>query len=473
MRNTVIWSFLSLAALATGGLVTGCDSDAKLARSALGDSCDTTSDCNDDLRCIDHTCYNKKGTTSSGGSSTSEGGDGTGATVTGPKPPVLGGEGETCTKRADCEDGLACLSQRCQKDASSGEGGAGPVGGPTLGGPGETCGLTSDCATGLACLPSDGFNNFPEAKAIGSNSIGVCTPTDSGLEPTGKSCNGAECTIADDCCELPVATHIANALAPTYGTGVNSCAELEVVLDGVNCGAAVLTTANAARCFAKTAYCTCGKTTWTCSDAGRCVYGATCTKDYATPEGCPTYSRAGYALTSLCDTEGSGKCEPPAALATCKKDVDCDKGLIVADAGGVERCTAGECTCYTGACYRKCGEDLDCAKGKTCDTKTKVCVAAAACESDAFCATYNNDIHSKCLMPEGVCDTQCDNDRQCNYGNLTYGPNTRVCNAMHRCELVGCTSDSECPAAAGGVKLFCTETPAPVAGGTASSAITD
>ncbi len=471
MRNTFIWSFLSFVALATGGLAVGCDGDLKIARSSAGDSCDKTSDCNDGLRCIDHTCY--KNATSSGGSANNAGGDGTGGTVvTGPKPPVLGGPGESCAKRADCEDGLACLAQRCQMDGA-GMGGGGPTG-PTLGGPGETCGLTSDCTTGLTCLPSDG-TNFPAARGSGSNSVGVCTPTDNGLEPTGKSCNGAECTTADDCCELPVAAQISNALAPTYGTGVNSCAELAVVLDGVKCDAAVLTTQNAARCFAQATYCTCGKTTWTCSDAGRCVYAAACTKDYATPGGCPTYSRAGYPLTSLCDTDGSGKCEPPAALAACKTDVECDKGLVVADSGGIERCTAGECTCYKalGACYRKCGEDLDCAKGKSCDTKTKVCVPNAACDSDAFCVTYNNDIHSKCLMPEGVCDTECINDRECNYGSLTNSASTRVCNAMHRCELVGCTTDTECPAGAGGVKLFCTATPAPAAGATASSAITD
>ncbi len=473
MRNTIIWSLLSVVALATGGLVTGCDSDAKLARSQIGDSCDTTADCDDNLRCIDHTCY-KKSATGSGGTSNGEAGDGTGATVTGPAPPVLGTEGESCTKRADCDDGLACLAQRCQKDTVTGTGGEGNVpGGPTLGGPGETCGLTSDCAAGLTCLPSDGFNEFADAKAIGSNSVGVCTPTDNGLTPTGKSCNGAECNTPDDCCELPVALHIANATSPTFGTGVNSCAELAVVLDGVNCDAAVLTTQNAARCFAQTAYCTCGKTTWSCSDAHRCVYAAACTANFGTPGGCPSYSRAGYSLTSQCDTDGSGKCEPPAALADCKTDLECDKGLLVAD-GALERCTAGECTCYKalGACYRKCSEDLDCAKGKSCDTKTKVCVPAAACESDAFCVTFNNDIHSKCL-PEGVCDTACDNDRECNFGSLTNGANTRICNAMHRCEAVGCTNDSECPQGAGGVKLFCTDTPAPVAGASVSSAITD
>ena len=50
MRNTVIWSFLSLVALAAGGLVTGCDSDAKIAKSSPGESCTNTSDCEDDLK---------------------------------------------------------------------------------------------------------------------------------------------------------------------------------------------------------------------------------------------------------------------------------------------------------------------------------------------------------------------------------------------------------------------------------------
>src|SRR5258705_1281565 len=133
MRNTVIWSFLSLAALALGGLAAGCDSDAKLARSKAGESCGKTPDCDDGLKCVDGTCY--KASTSTGGSA-STGDGGSPPEVVGPKPPVLGSEGESCTKRADCEDGLGCFSQRCQKDVG-GMGGAGNITGPTLGGPGE------------------------------------------------------------------------------------------------------------------------------------------------------------------------------------------------------------------------------------------------------------------------------------------------------------------------------------------------
>ncbi len=474
MRNTFIWSLLSVGALAAGGLVAGCDSDAKLVRSSLGDSCDTTADCNDNLRCIDHTCYAKT-PTSSGGSSNGQAGDSTGGTVvTGPKPPVLGSEGESCTKRADCEDGLACLAQRCQKDVTAGAGGEGNApGGPTLGGPGETCGLTSDCAAGLACLPSDGFSNFPQAKAIGSNSVGVCAPIDNGLTATGKAC-GAECAKPEDCCELPVSVQVANSVLTPFGIGANSCTELATLLDGVKCDAAVLTAQNAARCFAQTAYCDCAKATWSCSDAGKCIYDADCTKSGSTPGGCPTYTRAGVAPTAVCNDDS--KCELAAGTPTCTADADCDKGEYVADSVAAEKCTAGECTCYkkAGLCYRKCGEDLDCKAGTSCETKTKVCVQNPECTSDAFCVTKYNDINEKC-SPEGVCQAACDNDRDCNGGALTSYAGTRVCNANHACELVGCTSDDDCAniPGPGGVRVFCGPVAATTAEAGVSSAVTD
>ena len=57
MRSTVIWSFLSVVALAVGGLLSGCDSDATIAKSGVGESCDSTADCNDDLKCLQGACY--------------------------------------------------------------------------------------------------------------------------------------------------------------------------------------------------------------------------------------------------------------------------------------------------------------------------------------------------------------------------------------------------------------------------------
>src|SRR6185369_1287308 len=104
----------------------------------------------------------------------------------------------------------------------------------------------------------------------------------------------------------------------------------------------------------------------------------------------------------------------------------------------------------------KCGEDLDCRSGETCDTKTHVCVQTSAqCTSDAYCVV-NYGVGYTCL--EGKCDIECANDLDCNYGALTDGGQTRVCNADHRCELLGCSDDSECGGTEAGARLFCTET---------------
>lgn len=467
MKNTVIWSFLSVVALGTSGLVAGCDSDEKLARSALGESCAKTSDCDDGLRCLDGTCY--KPATGTAGSSNGAGGDGT--DVVGPKPPVLGGEGESCGRAADCEEGLGCFSGRCSKAEAGGEGGDGNVGGVKLGGVGETCGLTTDCEKGLTCLPSDGVL-FPDALAIGSNSVGVCTPTDNGLEPTGKAC-GAECKEAADCCELPFETHAQ--------IGAQSCTELAALLAAgdTNCAGAKLTVLESAQCFAQAAYCDCASKTWAC-EAGKCQYTASCSKTQTFPAlvvgGCPQHSRAGNIFASTCDTAGTKKCQAAAGDPVCKTDANCvEKAMAFADPlAPTQVCGEDECTCYTptGLCYRKCEEDLDCPANYTCDTDSSVCTPEAGCGSDAECVTRLNNIRAKCF-DDGACEVGCDNDLECNFGSLTNGPQTRICNAQHRCELVGCTSDRECGATANGLRLFCGEKPTTAGDGAVTSAITD
>jgi hypothetical protein len=463
-------------ALATGGLVTGCDSDAKIAKSAAGESCDKTSDCNEGLKCLEGTCY--KSATNTGGSANNEGGEGNstaGTTVVGPKPPVLGGEGESCTRRADCEDGLACLSQRCQKNAATGMGGEGS-GGPALGGIGETCGLTSDCEEGLACLPSDRVAAPPpvDTLAIGSNSVGVCSPVDNGLTPTGNVCGG-ECKTAADCCELPVAVHVPYAVTNTpgvsgpYGVGANSCTELAALLDGINC-ATTKVVAEQVKCFAQTAYCECGTKTWACNDAGRCEYNAACVAATvgSITGGCPTYTRLGLPTpTTTCSK--AKKCVPE-AVAGCTANADCDETMLIAE--GTEYCTNGKCTCDTdsGKCYRSCSEDLDCPVHFTCDTKTDLCRAGDQCETNSFCVTTYNDINSKCVA--GTCTSSCNNDLDCNGGVLTNYDATMVCNAEHVCEKVGCAADNECPAV-GSVRAFCVKAPEATATGGVVSAITD
>jgi hypothetical protein len=457
MRNTVIWSFLSLMALATGGLVTGCDSDAKIAKSSAGESCARTSDCNDGLRCLDGTCY--KTGTSSGGSANNEGGDGTGATVTGPPAPVLGGEGESCTRRADCEDGLACLSQRCTQDATGG-GGEGNVVGPLLGAQGETCTVTSDCQKGLACRP--GTTEF-------NAGLAVCTPIDTDLQPTGKRCD-AECVEAADCCELPVALHAT--------LGAYSCSDLAaLVADVANCDTA--TGLSGHICLAYNSYCDdqCGANTWSC-DAGKCSYAAKCTKTTPVVGGCPQYTRGGHAI-SACDVKTTKCVTAPIEVAGCTTDAKCDAGLPVADAVG-DTCSPGECACQkeTGACYRKCSESQDCPVTYKCDDTSALCVPVGSCTTDAQCVDATGDVRFTCV--NGACmPPACEHDIDCNPFGLIDGHFINVCGPDGTCVELGCTSSDECDVydpgslTAGGVRAFCGETVAIETVAAPVSAITD
>lgn len=461
MQSKLVWSFLSLVALASGGVIAGCDSDATLAKSGVGESCDSSADCEDGLNCLQGACY--KSSPGTGGSE-NQGGESTGATntgATGPLPPVLGGEGESCTKRADCEDDLGCFNQRCTKDG----GGAGgeSSGGPALGGPGETCGLTSDCGAGLACLPqSETPVPLPIAKAIGSNSVGVCTPIDSGIKPTGKTC-GHECVEAADCCELPISQQAA--------TGAASCSELAQLVDAIpNCDTAV--NKNGIICLAFNVYCDeqCTKNTWAC-DSGQCQYTAKCTKVTEVIGGCPSVTRAGTAI-STCNVDTS-KCEPKATEVTgCKKDADCEE--VAPFDYPADTCVADECACQaeTGRCYRKCAEDLDCPLEYTCDTDSSFCVPEGACSNNAYCVVSTGDIRATCV--EGACSVPCEHDIDCNEGGLTNGNFSRVCGPDKTCVQVGCSSNDECQAIGSGVKSFC-DTPAvgEAGPGTVVSAITD
>jgi hypothetical protein len=442
MRITVIWSFLSLVALATGGLVAGCDSDAKIAKSSPGESCTKTSDCDDGLKCLEGTCY-KAGS----GTDTNNGGEGNSAGtpgVVGPTPPVLGGPGESCTKRADCEDGLSCLSQRCTMDMPGAGGGGGTVG-PILGGKGETCTLTSDCAKGFACLPG-----LVAGEGFTGTGVGVCAPLDTGLKPTGNVC-GAECVVAADCCELPVLQQTA--------TGAASCADLAALVGNIpNCDIAV--GQNGAICLAYNSYCDdqCGKNTWTC-DGGSCKYAAKCTKATQVVGGCPLISRGGNSLPS-CNVK-AGKCEGTAPVVVgCTSDAKCDAGLTVAD-HPLDTCSKDECACDTasGGCYRKCNEDTDCLYAYKCDADTSLCVPKGGCTTDAQCVEGSGDYRVKC--DKGTCtQPPCEHDIDCNRNGLVDGSFRQVCGPDKTCVDLGCASDDECgpytlSGEGNGVRAFC------------------
>ena len=455
MRGSAFIAFFGLAIAVSGSLV-GCgddseddddDNDApKVVKSGPGESCVTTDNCAEGLACFGNVCQDDPSGT--GGT------DGTGGRPSGGSggtaPTSLGTEGESCTRRADCQSPLGCYNQRCAR-TDSGEGGGGNV--PTQGGRGETCVVSSDCESPLACLPGGAGNAGP----VGFT--GICTDADTDLAPTGNVC-GAECLEAEDCCQIPVELHAT--------IGVKTCADLTDVLDGVTCNSSA-TVQNQARCLVADAYCEgCNEDTWECT-AGRCIYNAECTADGLVPNGCPTFSRAGFALNATCDVGESDRCQPAAVDPLCDVDADCDTLAVTDDPG--DTCNAGECTCFQSACLRRCDSDLDCRVGFICDTGDDVCVPDDACTSDLTCQSLMGDIRAACV--DGACTMPCEVDLDCNPTGLVDGEFTRLCNADGQCEDIGCTQDLDCAGTLNGVKLFCTAAEDAAGARAAQSAITD
>lgn len=475
MRSASLFSIFGLALTLSAALVacSGDDDDDSKGSSgtpsAQGETCARTADCASGLVCLDNRCE-KKGSSASGGnagegtggstggskasggtggstggtSAGSAGKGGTGGSGTVTPPPVLGGDGESCTKAADCEMGLHCFNQRCVATEENGAGGeAGGTSNPPpsvrLGEEGETCTLSSDCAAGLACRP-----DF----TVGL--IGVCTVANTGIQPTGKDCH-AECTQPSDCCELPP------AILTQFS--ISSCADLAKLLDGIDC---TDPGTSAPECFLQATYCECAKNTWECND-GACHYAADCSASGITTEGCPSYTRSDVALNTTC-TDNS--CDVPATTPACTKDSEC-LNKAVADAAG-DTCSDGECTCYRpeGNCYRKCGTDLDCAPGKVCNAKLSLCEPAPECTSDLACQTRHHNVKSICV--DDACVDKCDTDLDCN--QLTAGYLQSVCGTDHTCHALGCTSDDECTG--GAVHMFCTDALTGGGGTVVSSAVT-
>jgi hypothetical protein len=452
-------------------IVAGCsdDDDPHPTPSGEGESCTRTADCESKLACIEGTCVEGSspdaghgsggrgngGSPGSSGGSPSSGGSG-GMT---PTPPPLGEEGESCTSRADCKAGLACILQTC---TSAGPPGGGDADGgpttptPTLGQRGESCGSVRDCAKGLTCIPRPGIG------------AGICDVESYGLTPTGKACIG-ECTAAKDCCELPTGVIISDPVNSSF-VAVSSCADIVQVMlagDPSVCDAATPPPAKDPACFYYKTYCECAANTWACTD-NHCAYTAPCSKDGNVLKGCPTQTRTGNpTASSTCDTTAK-KCQPVAT--GCAKPADCDTKPVFDDQ--TDTCQKDECTCVQTRCYRKCDEDLDCPARFTCDTKQTVCTPAPACTDSNFCATSLGDVRAQCQ--DGKCVLPCSSDHDCSPSGISGGGafNSRVCGTDGFCATLGCSSDDECGMTGTGVRMFCVEPPTPTAGAI-RSAITD
>ena len=458
MRQSVFKSILGMALAGSVALVACGDGDddddddgakpVEVIKSGEGESCTRTDDCAKGLACFNLVCVEDPtppaAGSGGGGNAGSGGRAGSSSSGGSANPGRLSGMGESCTKTSDCEPMLSCFNLRCQA-APEGEGGEQNVPAPVLGARGETCVLTSDCQPDLTCLPAPGQ----------TGSVGVCTPKESGVEATGKTC-GAECAEDTDCCELPIEEHA--------NVGAKSCTELESLLEGVDCDASVDAT-ELRRCFAQVAYCECDDT-WSCDD-GRCVYAADCSASGVVPDGCPQYTRSGVPLSTICDVDDSEKCQAP--VTGCADDDECVMAPVTDSLDG-DVCVEGECVCHSGSCLRKCDHDLDCAAGKVCDDD--VCVPAGTCISNQACQRQLGDYRATCT-DAGICTVACESDIDCN--GLTGGQLANVC-TDGMCQPIGCSSDDECMLTTDPPnmqrRMFCATPPAGGAA-TGSSAITD
>jgi hypothetical protein len=374
--------------------------------------------------------------------------------------PVGSAQGESCTRTADCQSNLVCLSNVCvggvrpveagtpaaENDAGSSDAGvaASPDAGvdagvnPGLSQIGEACQTTRDCAAGLDCVPASGGTS-------------VCDIVSYGIMAGNKTCSG-ECGAAADCCDLPTGLGLSGTNDAGGYVSVLNCQDILFVMLGGStsvCATHPLSgTPAALGCFYYQTYCNCAPNTWACN-GGRCIYTASCQATIADSlGGCPSFTRSRSALNTTCDI-GSGKCR--AASSGCSTDTDCN-GLLVTDVVGVT-CRGGDCACFTGACYLKCAKDLDCQNGYSCDATKKLCVPTP-CSDDAECFSRLGKARARCKS--GVCGIPCAVDRDCSpSGDIPGQPfNGTVCGPDGVCAPVGCTSDADC-ATTGGPRLFC------------------
>jgi hypothetical protein len=458
-------------------VLAACGSSDNTKRGALNESCTSHNDCSGSLVCMHNVCQNPGTVTPAvdGGVPTT-----TATTTSTSTTPVLSGIGESCTKTADCVTGAKCFNGTCALTAPVPttpdaaviyvvvDAGATAPSNPVLGGRGETCTKSSDCQSGLICLPISS-----------STGLGVCDIKTYGFATGANSCY-AECKTDSDCCELPLGL---TGNMPDAGTVTfNSCADILKAMKPSTGADCATEPSISHECFLYKTYCNCAASNyWKCTDQKLCAYTNSCdpTVTGEAMKGCPTKSRAGFALPACNAT--TKVCANVAVAGGCKNNDECT-GMAVADGAG-ELCAANECVCVVsgGACYRRCDAELDCAPGYTCDTTQKLCKPAGECTSDSFCATKLKNAGAKCVTVTGgttkSCRLPCNTDQDCSRSGLSGSAFTGlICGADHFCGSMGCSSDAECAtvstSGSGTVKMFCA---APVAATVVewTSAITD
>jgi hypothetical protein len=316
---------LIAAGIASG--IAGCTSE-ELPRGGSGESCTRRADCAEGLLCLGGVCAAQ--------------GD------AGADLPV--GEGGACQARSDCQDGLVCSASVCEQAMS------GMPSGNRYGGRGESCQAKNDCADPLACVGN------------------VCRDVMLSLSHTGKDCHRVECEASEDCCT----DFVPNPNCDAYR---ENC-EVDPIF-----------------CNTYRALCECNKT---CEDE-LCV---------ASAPGCTMDAECTSAQTPFC---ADGTCKQ------CREDSQC----------------AGAATqCVDGVCMAACALDEHCPLLHACQDSACVMVG---CSTDRECVFAYKSAQAICV--EGDCRAPCDGDDDC----VSEDSQFQVCEEG-QCVFVGCENDAECRA---------------------------
>jgi hypothetical protein len=326
--RSLLWVLVLIAACAGGA---GCTTEEELPRGGSGESCTRRADCAEGLLCLFGIC--------------ATGGD------SGVDLPV--GEGGACQARSDCREGLVCTANVCEPAMS------GVPSGNRYGGRGESCEAKNDCAEPLACVGN------------------VCRDVMLSLSHTGKDCLRIECEAAEDCCT----DFVPNANCDAYR---DNC-EVDPIF-----------------CNTYRALCECNET---CVDA-LCVGAA---------PGCSMDAECTSAQTPFC---ADGTCKQ------CRED---------------SQCAGAGTQCVEGVCMAACSQDEQCPLLHACEDSACVMVG---CASDRECVFANHDALAICVDTE--CKVPCDGDDDC----VSEDNQFQVCEEG-QCVFVGCETDAECRALLG------------------------
>lgn len=327
-------------------LLSACGQQVELAaltRGGLGESCETSEDCEPQLKCVELVCQ-------SGAASVPVD---AGVNLA----PAAGSQGDRCRRRSDCARGLSCLREQCVKTAADLDP---SIFGPSKGGPGESCAASSDCEPGFGCVD------------------GVCNLRESTILELVNECFVVECTKPEDCCANFVPENSA------------LCLELDT-----SCKQGVV-----GDCNLHANLCLCRRT---CEESS-CVANVTCTSDVDCGGSGVLKCFSGRCVQCASDQDcgGSATCLKGFCRGGCTKNEECpvlnacqdgrcvdvgcqsDRECVFAMKSPISRCEQGDCV-------------TPCESDNQCPLPQQGCV-------DGSCAFVGCETDQECRVARGLAD---------------------------------------------------------------------